>query len=46
MTRTHTKLGPVRGICLILALIGNLTTVPALWQPMPTHVAGCQAVTT
>ena len=35
MTRTHTKLGPVRGICLILALIGNLTTVPVLFAASP-----------
>jgi hypothetical protein len=35
MTRTHVKLGPVRGICVILALIGNLTTVPTLFAASP-----------
>lgn len=35
MTRTHVKLGPVRGICVILALIGNFTTVPTLFAASP-----------
>ncbi len=35
MTITHSKLGPVRGICLLMALIGHLITVPSLFAASP-----------